>query len=141
MLFNKEEEGLIVQSIREAEQGTSGEVRIFVEDFCMRDHPVERATEVFHLFGMYNTKNRNAVLLYLAPQSRQFAFWGDVGIHEKVGFQFWDAEKQLLREHLQRDEAAAGVCQVILKIGKRLREYFPSDDHNDNELPDDIIYG
>lgn len=141
MLFTKEEEELVVQSIRTAEKGTSGEIRLFVEDFCMRDHPVERAAEVFHLFGMYNTQNRNAVLLYLAPKSRQFAFWGDVGIHEKVGFQFWDAEKQLLREHLQRDEAAAGVSQVILQIGERLRKYFPSNDHDDNELPDDIIYG
>ena len=142
MLFTQDEEARIVQAIREAESGTSGEIRLFVEDFCQRDHPVERAAEAFHLFGMFNTKARNAVLIYLAEKSRQFAFWGDTGIHEKVGFQFWDAEKPLLRAHLQRDEAAMGLCEVIRQIGARLHDYFPADEnHNDNELPDDILYG
>lgn len=143
MLFTKEEEARIVQAIRAAERRTSGEIRMFVEDFCDRDHPVERAAEVFHLFGMFNTKARNAVMIYLAEKSHQFALWGDTGIHEHVGFQFWETEKRILREHLQRDEAAEGMCLVIEQIGERLREHFPAadDDKNENELPDEIIYG
>jgi uncharacterized membrane protein len=142
MLFSKEEESRIMQAIQAAERGTSGEIRLFIEDFCLRDHPVERAEEVFQLFGMFNTKNRNAVLLYLAEKSRHFAIWGDAGIHEQVGYQFWEAEKKLLRDHLQQDDAAGGVVEVINLIGNRLRTHFPSDEnHDDNELPDEIIYG
>jgi uncharacterized membrane protein len=142
MLFSKEEETQIMSAIQLAEHGTTGEIRLFVEDFCLRDHPVERAEEVFQLFGMFNTKARNGVLIYLAEKSRHFAVWGDSGIHERVGFQFWETEKHLMREHLQRDEAAEGVCKAIALIGARLREYFPSDEIDDpNELPDDIIYG
>jgi len=142
MLFTKEEETRITQAIRAAERRTSGEIRVFVEDFCLRDHPVERAAEVFQLFGMFNTQARNGVLVYLAEKSHHFAIWGDTGIHEKVGFQFWEAEKHLLLEHLRRDEAADGVCHVISQIGERLRQYFPVDEEKDeNELPDDIIYG
>ena len=142
MIFSKEEEARIVQAIRAAERRTSGEIRVFVEDFCLRDHPVERAAEIFHLYGMFNTKEQNGVLIYLAEKSRQFAFWGDTGSHDKVGFQFWETEKQLLRAHLQRDEAATGICEVVRQIGTRLHNYFPADEnHNDNELPDDIIYG
>ena len=66
MLFSKEEETQIIAAIQQAERGTSGEIRLYVEDFCMRDFPVERAEEVFQLFGMFNTKARNAVLIYLA---------------------------------------------------------------------------
>ena len=142
MLFTKEEESRITSAIREAEMGTSGEIRLFVEDFCMRDHPVERAEEVFQLFGMFNTKERNGVLIYLAEKSRHFAVWGDSGIHERVGFQFWEREKHLMRDHLQQDEAAEGVCKAIAMIGARLHEYFPADENkNENELPDEIIYG
>lgn len=142
MLFTIEEEARITQAIRSAERRTSGEIRVFVEDFCMRDHPVERAAEVFQLFGMFNTKARNGVLLYLAERSHHFAIWGDSGIHERVGFRFWDEEKHLLRDHLQRDEAAEGVCHVITQIGEKLRQYFPLDaDKDENELPDEIIYG
>lgn len=142
MIFTPEEEAQIVASIRTAERGTSGEIRLYVEDFCMRDHPVERAEEIFQLFGMFNTKERNAVLIYLAEKSHHFAIWGDEGIHQKVGFQFWEAEKKILKDHFQRDEAAAGISAVVQLIGARLREHFPTDENrDDNELSDDIIYG
>lgn len=142
MLFTREEERRIVESIREAERGTSGEIRLFVEDFCMADHPVQRAEELFQLHGMFHTKQRNGILVYIAERSRQYAIWGDAGIHEKVGFQFWEAEKDLFRTFLQRDEAAAGAMQVIAMLGEQLRAHFPSDDsEDDNELPNEIIYG
>lgn len=142
MLFSQAEETKIVSAIKQAEKGTSGEIRLFVEDFCMRDHPVERAEEVFQLFGMFNTQDRNAVLIYLAEKSHHFAIWGDAGIHAKVGFQFWEQEKALLHEHFQRDAAAEGICKAVQLIGARLRENFPADENNDdNELPDEIIYG
>lgn len=141
MIFSKEEEARITQAIQAAERRTSGEIRVFVEDFCQRDHPVERAAEIFHLYGMFNTKVNNGVLIYLAEKSHQFAIWGDAGIHERVGFQFWDAEKRLLREYLQRDQGAEGICLVIEQIGEQLREHFPVDEKDENELPDEIIYG
>ncbi|MBC7774126.1 MAG: TPM domain-containing protein [Phycisphaerae bacterium] len=142
MLFTKEEEAKIILAIQQAERCTSGEIRLFVEDFCMRDFPVERAAEVFQLFGMFNTKERNAVLVYLAEKSHHFAIWGDAGIHDRVGYHFWEQEKKLLQEHFRRDEAAEGLCMAIQLIGERLSEYFPADENNnDNELPDEIIYG
>lgn len=142
VLFNKKEEARIVSAIRSAERATSGEIRLYIEDYCFRDHPIERAAEVFQLFGMFNTKQRNAVLIYIAQESHHFAIWGDVGINEKVGVEFWEEEKMLLYEHFRRDEAADGVCKAIAMIGERLRVYFPSDDNdNENELPDEIIYG
>ena len=119
MIFSKEEEARIVQSIRAAERRTSGEIRVFVEDFCDRDLPVERAAEIFHLYGMFNTKEQNGVLIYLAEKSHQFAIWGDAGIHERVGFQFWDAEKRLMREYLQRD----GQRHDMLLYGLLSREW------------------
>jgi uncharacterized membrane protein len=143
MLFTKEEEARIAEAIREAEQETTGEIRLFVEDFCLRDDPVERAAEVFQLFGMYHTAERNAVLIYLAEKSRHFAIWGDTGIHDRVGHQFWEAEKRLLRDHLQHDQGSEGVCLVVRQVGLQLQQYFPAQpgQKNDNELPDDVIYG
>lgn len=142
MLFSKAEEARIVESIRMAERGSSGEIRLYVEDFCLKDHPVEQAAELFQLFGMHHTKDRNAVLIYIAQKSHHFAIWGDSGIHEKVGFQFWEEEKKILKAHFQQDQAADGICKAVKLIGDRLRTHFPADDdHNENELPDEIIYG
>lgn len=141
-MFQADEEARIVEAIREAEARTTGEIRLYVEEFCMRDHPVERASEVFALFGMHHTEARNAVLVYLASKSRHFAIWGDTGIHEKVGFQFWENEKKLLRDYLRSDLAADGLVEVIRQIGNQLQQHFPAGDHpNPNELSDDILYG
>ena len=45
--FSKEENEIIVQSIRDAEKQTSGEVRVFVESKCRFIDPLDRALEIF----------------------------------------------------------------------------------------------
>jgi uncharacterized membrane protein len=40
------------------------------------------------------------------------------------------------------DDYETGLREAVLKIGEKLREYFPYQDEDDiNELPDDISYG
>ena len=142
MLFTAEEEKRITDAIAAAELITSGEIRVYVEEICERENPLERASEVFYSSKVFQTKERNGVLVYLAEKSRKFAIWGDLGIHSKVGDQFWDAERALLEEHLKKGEACEGICLVVQQIGEQLKHHFPADpDDNENELPDDIIYG
>lgn len=142
MIFSKTEEQAVVRAIKAAETKTSGEVRVFIEEVCDAEHPLERAAVLFQEYEMTNTRERNGVLLYIATASRQFAIWGDSGIHQRLGQQFWEAEKHLLRQFLQQDKACEGVCAVISKIGDALKTHFPAHSNdNPNELPDDIIYG
>jgi uncharacterized membrane protein len=142
MQFSKEEEQLIVGSIRKAEQMTSGEIRLYVESICESGNALERAEALFYGFEMNKTRDRNGVIIYLAPVSRQFAIWGDQGIFEKCGPDFWEEEKVLLRRFLQADEPVAGLCAVVESIGYALQHNFPANDEdNPNELSDDIIYG
>lgn len=142
MIFSSTEEQQIISAIREAERHSTGEIRLFVEAICPSDAPLERAASLFAHHGMTETAQRNGVLLYLAWQSRQFAIWGDTGIHERAGQQFWEEEKQILRQFMQQDRACEGVCAVIAKIGAALDRFFPAgQERNINELPDDILYG
>jgi uncharacterized membrane protein len=143
MLFTPEEEARIVAHIALAEKLSSGEIRLFVEDFCFRDHPVVRAAEAFALFGMHHTEERNAVLIYIAEKSHHFAIWGDEAIHSKVGSDFWQEEKTVLGNALREGRAAAGICTVIRQIGAKLTHHFPAKPGKEdkNELPNEIIYG
>jgi uncharacterized membrane protein len=142
MQFTREQELKIVDSIRSAEQMTSGEIRVYIESICESGNPLERAEILFSEFGMHQTRDRNGVIIYLAPASRQFAIWGDQGIFQKCGPDFWEDEKKLLRRFLQADEPAEGIATVIQSIGHALKHHFPADEKdNPNELPDDIIYG
>lgn len=142
MIFSKTEEQAVVSAIKAAETKTSGEIRLYIEEVCDAEHPLDRAALLFQEYGMTGTRERNGVLLYIATASRQFAIWGDTGIHQRLGQQFWETEKHLLRQFLQKDQACEGVCAVISKIGDALKAHFPANSNdNPNELPDDIIYG
>ena len=69
--FSKEENEIIVQSIRDAEKQTSGEIRIFVESKCRFIDPLDRAYEIFTQLKMDKTDNRNGVLFYVALKDKQ----------------------------------------------------------------------
>lgn len=140
-LFTEDEKARIVQAIRQAERLTSGEVRLFVESRCTYVDPMDRAREAFLSLGMEKTKLRNGVLLYIAMRDHQFAILGDQGIHEKVGNDFWQQEALLLRNHFSGNRIVEGIEVCVKEIGESLYHYFPYESGDQNELPDDIVFG
>jgi uncharacterized membrane protein len=140
--FSETEKQLIVSSIQAAERQTSGEIRVFVESRCKYVNPLDRATEIFAGLKMEETAARNGVLVYVALKDKQLALFGDKGIHEKVGAEFWNKEVKLILSHFNRADYAAGIAHVVEEIGEALRTHFPYDKDGDiNELPDDIVFG
>ena len=140
--FSKEENEKIVESIRNAERSTSGEVRVFIESKCKFIDPLDRALEIFAELKMEKTDYRNAVLLYVALKDRQLAIYADKGIHEKVGQQFWEDQVNKILLHFDKENYAEGISNCITKIGEALAENFPyNSDIDKNELPDEIIFG
>ena len=141
-LFNEEQQQQIVTAIRDAEQQTSGEIRVYVENHCRYVDPLDRASEVFAGLRMEKTAARNGVLVYVALKDRQLALYGDRGIHEKVGETFWNQQVKNILEHFNKANYAGGIAGVVTAIGQALKQYFPYDGGTDkNELPDDIVFG
>ena len=140
--FTEKEKKLIVDAIGEAEQQTSGEIRVYVESRCRFVDPLDRAAEVFAFLKMQNTSAHNAVLLYLAIKDRQLAIFGDQGIHEKVGEVFWKDRVSQILSRFHREHMAQAIAEAIKGIGEALKFHFPYDRQTDiNELPDDIVFG
>ena len=82
----------VVEAIEAAEKRTSGEIRVHIEPRCKSGDAYRRAVEVFNELKMYETGQRNAVLVYVAYRSHVFAIIGDCGINERVGSGFWNEE-------------------------------------------------
>jgi uncharacterized membrane protein len=140
--FSPAEKNQIVAAIREAEQQTSGEVRVYIESHCRFVDPLDRAAEIFWLLKMEHTEARNAVLVYIAIRDRQLAILGDKGIHEKVGEVFWNQAVNKIISQFQQVGYADAIVKMILDIGAALKLHFPFDRKTDmNELPDDIVFG
>jgi len=140
--FTLEEKQDIVDAVQLAEKKTSGEVRVFVESRCSFMDALDRAVEIFQQLKMYETTERNAVLVYVAMKDRQLAVFGDEGIHQKVGDEYWNKEVQKMISNFNRDDYAEGISGCVKAIGEALYTHFPYNNATDkNELPDDIIFG
>jgi uncharacterized membrane protein len=142
-LLSPAQQEQVVACIRNAENKTTGEVRVYVESRCSYVDAMDRAWELFALLGMAETERRNAVLVYLAIDDHQYAIAGDKEIYEKAGGPvFWEAAAQHLKDHLKRGEIATGLCTCVNELGDALAKHFPYDPTiTKNELPDEIVFG
>ena len=137
--FTKEQQAQILAAIKEAEEATSGEIRIHIETRLTGD-VLDRAAWIFRRIGMHKTDKRNGVLFYLAIRNRKFAIIGDGGINEKVPKDFWDKAKDLLQKHFRNEKFTEGLVEGILLAGRQLKEHFPHMKNDVNELPDEISF-
>lgn len=127
----------IVAAIGAAEQRTSGELRVLVAR-QKTEEPVLAARGHFERLGMTKTKERNGVLVFLAPRSRTFAIVGDTGIHEKCGDQFWTEVATAMEQHFKRGEFTEGLVHGIERAGALLAQHFPRKPDDRNELADSV---
>ena len=135
--FSKEENEKIKSAIQTAEHETSGEIRVCVEKNC-RISPIKRAGYFFRKLEMDSTTHHNGVLIYIAYGNRKFAIIGDREIHRHTGPQFWEDSKNLMNTHFKDAAICDGVIAAIKQVGHQLKEHFPSQKGDSNELPDDV---
>jgi uncharacterized membrane protein len=131
----------IIEAIRGAESKTSGEIRVYIQRGKFETDPVLLAQKKFQRLGMYKTRERNAVLIFVAPRAHKFAVVGDQAIHEKCGEQFWQHVVDGMRVHFQNEKFSHALTEGINEVGKVLATHFPRTSANANELPDEIIEG
>ena len=137
--LSKLEHDRIVDAIREAESKTSGEIRVYVQRGKLNADPLSFAQKKFHRLRMHKTRERNAVLIFVAPRAHKFAVIGDRAIHEKCGEQFWQRVVAGMRMHFQNEKFSHALVEGIGEIGKLLAAHFPKTAANADELPDDVI--
>ncbi|MEQ9187931.1 MAG: TPM domain-containing protein, partial [Cryomorphaceae bacterium] len=103
--------------------------------------PYTEAVEMFEKLGMTKTEQRNGVLILVALDDHKFAIIGDTGINEKVPKGFWNDTKELMIGHFKEGRIVDGIIEGITDAGEQLKQYFPYQKDDTNELKDDISYG
>lgn len=137
--FTEQEQELISQTISDAEKATSGEIRIAIDKYCGGD-AFEKATSYFSKLGMDKTSRHNGVLIYLAYVDLKFAIVGDSGINKVVPGDFWETTKVAMKAHFASGNLAQGIIAGVILAGEKLAAFFPSQNDDINELPNDIIF-
>jgi uncharacterized membrane protein len=134
----------IMDAVRDAERGHSGQIRVVIEGTPGVAHVVrgrtarDRAIDLFASERVWDTQHNNGVLLYLMIAERDAEIVADRGLNTKVTPEQWHA----ICTYLERDVKVRGfpqaVCSAVSAIGHLLREHFPADGAP-NELPDDVV--
>ncbi|PYK77665.1 MAG: hypothetical protein DME37_11820 [Verrucomicrobia bacterium] len=131
----------VTQAIKKAEGKSSGQIRVFIQRGKFEDDALPRAGRRFLQLGMQKTRDRNAVLIFVAPRAHKYAVVGDVGVHEKCGEEFWKKLVHDMRAHFKNQDFNRAIVLAISEVGKLLAAHFPRTGDTINELPDEIAQG
>jgi len=129
----------ITAAIQAAEAKSTGEIRVFISTgHC--DDALVAARKQFERLGLAKTKNRNGVLIFIAPKSQNFAVLGDEAIHACLGDETWSSIRDVMLEHFQHGDHTGALLAAITRVGEALARHFPctTPATNPNELPDKI---
>src|SRR6266478_6651907 len=130
----------ITAAIQEAEKRTSGEIRVYVSHRKVSD-PRHAGAHQFVKLGMDKTKHRNAVLIFIAPESQNFAVLGDTAVHAQCGEAIWENVAGAMGDLFRQGKFTDGVLHGIDTTGKLLAQHFPPHSADHNQLPDSVVEG
>jgi len=137
--LTEKQEHFIIEAIASAEKKTTGEIRLHIEHHSERD-PLERAARIFHELGMDQTELQNGILIYIATEDRKVAVYAGKGIHRQVKNSYWDDVIKIILDHFKKGEFEEGIADAVQEVGNKLRELFPYEQKDKNELSDEISY-
>ena len=141
-IFAEQEIAKLKLAIAAAEKSTSGEIRVYIESKCRYVEATDRAAELFLELKMQETVARNGVLIYLATEDRQLAIWGDQGVHERLGNEYWQQRIEEMLNSIKQLDYLSGITYCIEQVGNALSTHFPYQRATDqNELSDEILFG
>jgi uncharacterized membrane protein len=130
----------IERAIAKSEREHSGEVRFAVEP-ALDTRPLlagqsarERALEVFSLLRLWDTDERNGVLIYLLLADRDIEIVADRGLNVVQAAE-WEAICKSMEQALRRGEFQQGVVEGVQAVSRLVARHFPRRAGDRNELP------
>jgi putative membrane protein len=100
-----------------------------------------RAFQLFAERGLYATRGRTALLIFVSELEHRVVLLGDHGIHAELGQKGWDEQVQLLLGHIKAGHAKRGLLAVLEQLAPHLAAVAPRPPDDVNELPDAVLRG
>ena len=128
-------------AIKASEAEHVGEIRFVVEGgldgapLFRGQSARERAIELFSQLRVWDTQQNTGVLIYLLLADRAVEIVADRGIDAKVDSQEWSKVCRQMEAAFQQSDFEDGVVAGVKAVSGHLRQHFPSDSHDRDELP------
>ncbi len=118
--------------------GVNGLLRNLVPRSLQKQVVEQRALGIFLEAGVTETRDRSGVLIYLSEAEHRAVILGDTGIHSRVESDEWQTDVDSLITAIQKGRAAAGLLEVVARIGGILETSFPPRADDENELSNQV---
>ena len=118
------EHSRVHQAIQSAEEGTSGDIVLYITHRAVSD-PLAAAHTEFRKLRLDTATAQNSLLILLAPKTQKFAVVGGTALHEKVGQGWWDDFIARLTRHFKEGRYTDGLIDAIEHAGRALKTHFP----------------
>ena len=129
----------ITTKIAAAERMTSAEIKLVIVKHCLTSIK-RKALKIIKKYKLDQTSQRNCVLILVVTTNRQFLIYGDQGIHEKVGQDFWEEIEKSITIKFLDNKMGDGLSAGIHLIGTKLAHYFPFQCDDVNEISDNVVF-
>jgi uncharacterized membrane protein len=137
--LHESEKTQIENAVSFAESTTSAEVKVVIVRHCWSDIR-KKAASIFKKHQLDRTAQRNCVLILLVTTNREFLIYGDEGIHQKVGQDFWEDVRDEMIASFKRDRFGDGLAAAVRQVGEKLGDHFPRQRDDVNEVSDEVIH-
>ncbi|MCK5058657.1 MAG: TPM domain-containing protein [Candidatus Aminicenantes bacterium] len=112
--------------------------RLIVPGSVRRRKVNERAVRHFMESGVYNTKDRTGILIFISALERRVELLADRGISEKIPREKWEGIVNHITTGIKANKLVEHLTGSIRECGDLLAEHFPIQPGDVNELKDNI---
>jgi putative membrane protein len=95
-----------------------------------------RAMRAFYENGLQRTRDENGVLIFISLLERKVWILGDRGINAVIPPERWIALASTLTSGIRQGQLTGALVGIIAEMGDILRQHFPVQSDDANELPD-----
>ncbi len=112
--------------------------RLVIPKGVMRKKVSQRAVRHFMESGVYDTRDRTGILIFISKLERRVELLADKGISEKIPQEKWDGILAHIIDGIKTDHVADHLAEAIKECGELLATHFPIQPDDVNELNDGI---
>jgi putative membrane protein len=113
--------------------------RIVIPNKVRRRAVYQRALRHFVESGVYATRDRSGILLFISLMEHEVCIIADEGVLKIIAQDKLNALAQELAEGIRKKEFATSLLSCISSCGEILETHFPIKKDDVNELPDGLV--
>jgi putative membrane protein len=113
--------------------------RFFLRADQIEEEVEEAAITSFYREKLYRTKEQNGILIFISVLERQVYILGDRGIDAKINDNGWQDIVSGLTAGIRRGKQGEALLAAVNQVGEILKQHFPIQEGDRNELHNLII--